>query len=95
MNTKEATRKQVRKQPQEATPKNHSVDLTIENHQLKKTIVELTDKCEKLENESIDMEKLLKEQFALMKALNVRTNLYYLLVHCVISSILVICKELV
>lgn len=71
----------------------NATEIEAENKKLKQTIDELTTKCEKLVNSGNDMERLLREQSGLMKALNVSQNFYPLLVHCIISTLLILCKE--
>lgn len=53
--------------------------LQKENEQMKKTALELTSKCAKFERDGQDLERIVNEQSALMKALNVRTFYFIML----------------
>lgn len=73
----------------------NATEIAAENRKLRQTIDDLSSRCEKLENSGKDMERLLREQSDLMKALNVRKYFYILIARCVISSLLILCNEVV
>lgn len=66
------------------------VTLKSENDVLKRSIAELTEKCQKLEKKAKDFERLIGEQNSLMKALNVKRKFYFLFASCLISTVLLL-----
>lgn len=73
----------------------NTTEMEAENKKLKQTVEELTTKCEKLESSGKDMERLMREQSGLMKALNVSKHFNLLIAHCIIPTLLMMCKEVV
>jgi flagellar motility protein MotE (MotC chaperone) len=61
-----------------------------ENDQLKNTIKDLTEKCQKLEKKAKEFERLIGEQNSLMKALNVKRKFYFLCAACLLSTVLLV-----
>jgi hypothetical protein len=52
--------------------------LLKDNECMKKAVAEWTEKCVKLERDGQDLERIVNEQSALMKALNVRKTFYFI-----------------
>lgn len=68
-------------------------ELMNENDSLKEKSRKLAELCQRLEQDSEDLELLLNEQSELMKVLNVRSEYFTFIIHCLISSVLCLIAE--